>query len=204
MRWCAIRGRQDQLHGLDRYRQADCPPCHCTLKRVSFELGGKSPNVIFADADTAAATAGACAAVFPARARAASGARASTSMSSSSTTSSADRRLCQIAAQGPGPRPRNSDRPAGFPRAVRPRLGVHRDRSRGGRRGPYRGGCRGDIGYFVEPTVMVKATGDMRVAREKIFGPVVTAIPSHERGGSARARATTLASASAPPCGPRM
>lgn len=39
------------------------------------------------------------------------------------------------------------------------------------------GGRWGEIGYFVEPTVMVNATSEMRVAREEIFGPVVTAIP---------------------------
>ena len=40
------------------------------------------------------------------------------------------------------------------------------------------GGSRwGDAVYFVEPTVMVNASSDMRVAREEIFGPVVTVIP---------------------------
>jgi phenylacetaldehyde dehydrogenase len=32
-------------------------------------------------------------------------------------------------------------------------------------------------GYFVEPTVMVKTTPDMKVVREEIFGPVVCAMP---------------------------
>jgi phenylacetaldehyde dehydrogenase len=36
---------------------------------------------------------------------------------------------------------------------------------------------RGDTGYFVEPTVLVDTTPDMKVYREEIFGPVVTAIP---------------------------
>ena len=39
------------------------------------------------------------------------------------------------------------------------------------------GGRWGDIGYFIEPTVMVNASSDMRVAREEIFGPVITVIP---------------------------
>ena len=36
---------------------------------------------------------------------------------------------------------------------------------------------RGDSGYFVEPTVLVDTTPDMKVYQEEIFGPVVTVIP---------------------------
>jgi phenylacetaldehyde dehydrogenase len=36
---------------------------------------------------------------------------------------------------------------------------------------------RGSTGYFVEPTVLVETNPDMKVYREEIFGPVVTAIP---------------------------
>ncbi len=35
----------------------------------------------------------------------------------------------------------------------------------------------GDAGYFVRPTLFTNATNDMRIAREEIFGPVLTAIP---------------------------
>ena len=35
----------------------------------------------------------------------------------------------------------------------------------------------GDKGYFVEPTVLVDTTENMKVVREEIFGPVVSAIP---------------------------
>ena len=40
------------------------------------------------------------------------------------------------------------------------------------------GGSRhGDKGYFVKPTVLVNTNENMKVVREEIFGPVVTAIP---------------------------
>ena len=39
------------------------------------------------------------------------------------------------------------------------------------------GGRVGERGYFVEPTVLTNTTGDMKVVREEIFGPVVCAIP---------------------------
>ena len=39
----------------------------------------------------------------------------------------------------------------------------------------------GDQGYFVEPTVLVDTTNDMKVVQEEIFGPVVVAMPFNER-----------------------
>ncbi|MCA0906914.1 5-carboxymethyl-2-hydroxymuconate semialdehyde dehydrogenase [Ruegeria marisrubri] len=35
----------------------------------------------------------------------------------------------------------------------------------------------GDVGYFVRPTLFTNATNRMRIAREEIFGPVLTSIP---------------------------
>jgi len=39
------------------------------------------------------------------------------------------------------------------------------------------GGRVGERGYFVQPTVLTNTTGDMKVVREEIFGPVVCAMP---------------------------
>jgi phenylacetaldehyde dehydrogenase len=40
------------------------------------------------------------------------------------------------------------------------------------------GGDRvGDLGYFVQPTILTDTSGDIEVEREEIFGPVVCAIP---------------------------
>ena len=39
------------------------------------------------------------------------------------------------------------------------------------------GGRHGDKGYFVQPTVLVDTNENMKVVREEIFGPVVSAIP---------------------------
>jgi aldehyde dehydrogenase (NAD+) len=38
------------------------------------------------------------------------------------------------------------------------------------------GGRHGDRGYFVQPTVFAGVSGDMRIAREEIFGPVVSVL----------------------------
>src|SRR2546426_5867091 len=48
-----------------------------------------------------------------------------------------------------------------------------------------------DAGYFVKPTVFADVDGDMRIAREEIFGPVVAAIPfSDEEDLVAKANST--------------
>ena len=57
--------RQDRLHRLDRGRQGrSCARRPGTLKRLSLELGGKSPNIVFADADMDAAVRGAMTGIF--------------------------------------------------------------------------------------------------------------------------------------------
>ena len=48
------------------------------------------------------------------------------------------------------------------------------------------GGARHDCdpnGYFVQPTLFGGATPAMRIAREEIFGPVLTAIPFDDEDG---------------------
>ena len=55
----APRRRQGRLHRPHRGRQEDRAAAAGNLKKVSLELGGKSPNIIFADADLDAAIAGA-------------------------------------------------------------------------------------------------------------------------------------------------
>ncbi|WP_425079205.1 5-carboxymethyl-2-hydroxymuconate semialdehyde dehydrogenase [Ruegeria denitrificans] len=40
----------------------------------------------------------------------------------------------------------------------------------------------GDVGYFVRPTLFTNATNQMRIAREEIFGPVLTSIPFSTEG----------------------
>ncbi len=41
-------------------------------------------------------------------------------------------------------------------------------------------------GYFIEPTLFANATNDMRIAREEIFGPVLTAIPYDDEADAIR------------------
>jgi aldehyde dehydrogenase (NAD+) len=55
---------QDRVHRLDGGRSPDHAQAAESLKKVSLELGGKSPNIVLADADVAAAARGAFSAIF--------------------------------------------------------------------------------------------------------------------------------------------
>jgi Aldehyde dehydrogenase family len=49
--WLLILMSTKWLHRVNGSRQIDCPSIRGQLKKVSLELGGKSPNIIFGDAD---------------------------------------------------------------------------------------------------------------------------------------------------------
>jgi aldehyde dehydrogenase (NAD+) len=147
------------------------------LKRVTLELGGKSANIIFPDADLAAA------------ARAAS---AGTFFNSGQVCSAGSRILVHEAVY---------DEVVGLlvGRATTIRVGDPRDVATGmgplvseaqmnrvldyidvGRRegaSIVAGGARtGEVGYFVSPTVFTGVKHEMRIAQEEIFGPVAAVI----------------------------
>lgn len=48
------------------------------------------------------------------------------------------------------------------------------------------GGQPDGSGYYIEPTLFANATNDMRIAREEIFGPVLTAIPYDDEADALR------------------
>lgn len=48
------------------------------------------------------------------------------------------------------------------------------------------GGTPDGPGYFIEPTLFANATNDMRISREEIFGPVLTAIPYEDEADAIR------------------
>jgi aldehyde dehydrogenase (NAD+) len=152
------------------------------LKRVSLELGGKSPDIVFADADLESAVPGAGMAVFA----------NSGQICSAGTRLFVERRVYEEFV----------GRVADFGKTLRVGNGMDPDvtigplvsqdqldrvtgylstgRQEGAR--PLSGGERltdGDFakGYFVPPTVFADVRDDMRIAREEIFGPVISAIP---------------------------
>jgi aldehyde dehydrogenase (NAD+) len=152
------------------------------LKRLSLELGGKSPDVVFADANLDAAVPGAAMAVFSNSGQVCCAgtrvfverpiydefvARVSEFADSLKVGNSLDPET-QI---GPIVSQTQLDRVTGY---------LEIGRAEGAR--TTAGGARlqdGDLadGYFVPPTVFVDVNDDMRIAREEIFGPVASVMP---------------------------
>ncbi len=148
------------------------------LKKVSLELGGKSPNIVFADADLEAAVAGSANAIFwncgqvcvagsrlyaekkvfdkvvegvsevAKKIKVGSGMEAGTQMGPVVSTTQFERVNKMIE--------------AGLAEGAKVATGGTRHTGEG---------------YFVEPTVLVDVKENMRVVREEIFGPVLVAQP---------------------------
>ena len=148
------------------------------LKKVSLELGGKSPNVVFADVDLEAAIGGAASAIFFNHGQCCCAGsrlyvekkifdkvvdgvaeRASKIKVGSGLDDSTD--------MGPLVSKEQLDRVCGY---------LESGFSEGAK-AVVGGSKAGDRGYFVKPTVLVNTNENMRVVREEIFGPVVAAIP---------------------------
>ena len=148
------------------------------LKKVSLELGGKSPNVILPDADPELAAAGAAHAIFFNHGQCCTaGSRlfVHDSLFDKVVSGVADAAkqirvgpgLHADTQMGPVVSQEQFDRVTGF-------MNSGRD---AGARAVAGGGRFGDQGYFVEPTVFVDVDPQMQIVREEIFGPVVAATP---------------------------
>src|SRR6185369_5587059 len=148
------------------------------LKKVSLELGGKSPNVVFKDADLDTAIAGSASAIFFNHGQ-----------------------CCCAGSRLYVERPvfdRVVEGVAGHAKKIKVGSGLEPDTSMGplvsqeqlnrvcnyleigiseGAKAMAGGKKVGDRGYFVEPTVLVNTQESMKVVQEEIFGPVVAAIP---------------------------
>ena len=148
------------------------------LKKVSLELGGKSPNVVFKDADLDTAIPGSASAIFFNHGQ-----------------------CCCAGSRLYVERPvfdRVVEGVSGHAKKIKVGSGLEPDTSMGplvsqeqlnrvcnyleigmseGAKAMAGGKKLGDRGYFVEPTVLVNTQESMKVVQEEIFGPVVAAIP---------------------------
>jgi phenylacetaldehyde dehydrogenase len=151
------------------------------LKKVTLELGGKSPNVVFADSDVDAAIAGAANAIFFNHGQCCcAGSRLFVEQKIFDRVVEGVAQAARKTNIGPGMDPQcqmgplvsqeQFDRVTGFMESGRAEGATV---VTGGKR-------HGDQGYFVEPTVLTNTRDDMKVIREEIFGPVVAAIPFKE------------------------
>jgi aldehyde dehydrogenase (NAD+) len=147
------------------------------LKRLTFELGGKSPNIVFADADLDAAAVGAHVGIYLNQGQCCcAGSRLFVE------DSIHDRFVERVVAM-------SRARKVGDPFDPATEQGPQVDKSQfdkimgyiesGKREGATcaTGGKRvGSKGFFIEPTVFTNVKDEMAIAREEIFGPVLSVL----------------------------
>jgi len=173
-----------------------------TLKHITLELGGKSPNIVFPDADLDAAVRGATTGIFYGKGEVcAAGSRLLVDRSIKNEF------IDKVAARAKKMAP-------GDPMDPKTRLGAISSKKQleadlryietAKKEGAtlVAGGGRADIGtgkgYFLQPTVFANVTPEMTIAREEIFGPVLAAIEFADVDEAiARANATSYGLAAA-------
>ncbi len=148
------------------------------MKRLTFELGGKSPNIVFADADLDAAAIGSHVGIYLNQGQCCcAGSRLFVEEKVH------DKFVDKLAAM-------NNSRKLGDPFDPETEQGpqidkaqfdkiMHLRRPRARTKGPsvVTGGKRhGDKGFFIEPTLFAGVHDDMKIAKEEIFGPVLSVL----------------------------
>lgn len=153
--------------------------CAGNLKKVSLELGGKSPHIVFPDADLDVAAAAVANGIFFNQGQTCTaGSRLYAHTSCFDRIVNAVSEAAKKLKVGNGLEPDSDLGPLASQEQwdrVSRYVGIGRDEGArlvtGGRRPPGM-----EKGYFFEPTVFADATAQMRIVREEIFGPVLTAI----------------------------
>lgn len=151
-----------------------------TLKRVTLELGGKSPNIVFSDADIDGAVKGAINGIFYGK-----GEVCNAGSRLFLEGKLKDEFTEKLAARASKMRPAD-------PLDPKTRLGaiVSQEQmqtvlsfieagKQGGAKliaGGNRVAVNGDKGFFIEPTIFGDVKNDMKIAREEIFGPVLSVL----------------------------
>ncbi|HET7219264.1 MAG TPA: aldehyde dehydrogenase family protein [Vicinamibacterales bacterium] len=151
-----------------------------TLKKITLELGGKSPNIVLADADIDAALRGAAIGIFYGKGEVcAAGSRLLVDRAIKNEF--VDKLAARAAKMVPGD-PLDPKTRFGAVSSRKQMDTVLRYIDSGRKEGAtlVAGGARADIGtgkgFFVQATVFADVTPEMTIAREEIFGPVLAAI----------------------------
>lgn len=148
-----------------------------TMKRVTLELGGKSPNIVLPDADLSKAAPGVFNGIMANQGEVCcAGSRVFIQKKSFDNVVSDLVSYAQNVKQGNG---LQDDIDMGPLVSKKQQERVVRYIHKGNEEGAklLTGGNYTEKGYFVEPTVFVDVNDHMTIAREEIFGPVVVAMP---------------------------
>jgi len=149
-----------------------------TMKRVSLELGGKSPVIVAGDADPAVAAAGAANAIFFNSGQVCTaGSRLYVEHKIYDQVGAGLAAAASATKLGPGYDPESQMGPVVSSEQLDRVLGyIEKGKAEGGE--VVAGGARqGNQGYFVQPTVFAGLGPNSALVREEIFGPVVVATP---------------------------
>jgi phenylacetaldehyde dehydrogenase len=148
------------------------------LKKVTLELGGKSPNIIFADANLDEAIAGAAFGIFFNMGQCCTaGSRLFVERSVFDKVTEGIAQAAKGMKVGPGLDLSTEIGPLVSDEQLDRVTGYIQSGIDEGARTLSGGGRVGDRGYFVAPTVIVDVKPSMKIMREEIFGPVVAATP---------------------------
>ncbi len=148
------------------------------LKKVSLELGGKSPNVVFADTDLDTAIAGSASAIFFNHGQCCcAGSRLFVEKSIFDKVVDGVAEKASKINVGSGFDTKTDMGPLVSEEQLKRVTGYLDSGVKEGAKAVVGGSRHGDKGYFVKPTVLVNTNPKMKVVQEEIFGPVVTAIP---------------------------
>src|SRR6202022_4077991 len=159
-----------------------------TLKRVTLELGGKSPNVFFADADWEAAVDGALFGVFINQGEVCS-AGSRILVEKKISPKFVERKTEKPKRTKPGP-PLDRDTKMGplVSKEQYDRVSSYLELGRKEAKTAIGGGRPKGFGkgYYIEPTIFYDVDNNARISREEIFGPVASVIPFDDEAGAIR------------------
>jgi aldehyde dehydrogenase (NAD+) len=155
------------------------------IRPVTLELGGKSPNIVFADADLDKAVVGALAGIFAATGQTCvAGSRLLVQRPVyEQMVERLAARAEKIVMGDPRDPATEMGTAANEPQFKRILESIERAKADGARLVTGGEAAReGDLakGFFVKPTIFADVTNSMRVAQDEIFGPVLSVIPFDE------------------------
>lgn len=149
-----------------------------SMKKVSLELGGKSPNIVFADADLDAAIKGAASAIFFNHGQCCcAGSRLFVEDKVYDKVLDGVSQIAKKIRVGDGFDPSTQMGPLVSKEQMEKVCGYIMSGVQEGAHLNTGGGQVNRAGYFVEPTVLSRTGRDMKAVREEIFGPVVAVMP---------------------------
>jgi phenylacetaldehyde dehydrogenase len=147
------------------------------LKKVTLELGGKSPNIVFDDASPEAVEGAANAIFFNHGQCCVAGSRLYVQEGRFDEVVEGVAQIAKSIKLGPGMEAGTQMGPLVSDEQLRRVTGYLDSGKADGATAVTGGGRWGDSGYFVEPTVLTHTSPDLKVVRVEIFGPVLVAAP---------------------------